>query len=94
MEVEGLSCIEAIQQGIVPIIATSKLSATAQFALDERSLFPATDAKALAERIDWWIEHPEERSTMSKLYAESAQIYNAKDSTLQIIKMYEEALQN
>lgn len=94
VEVEGLSCIEAIQQGTVPIIATSKLSATAQFALDERSLFPATDAKALAERIDWWIEHPEERQKMSKLYTESAQKYNAKESTLQIIQMYEEALQN
>lgn len=94
VEVEGLSCIEAIQQGTVPIIATSKLSATHQFALDERSLFPATDAKALAERIDWWIEHPEEREKMGKLYAESAKGYNAKESTMQIIKMYEEALQN
>ena len=94
VEVEGLSCIEAIQQGAVPIIASSKLSATSQFALDERSLFPATDAKKLAERIDWWIEHPEERRRMGKIYSESAKKYNAKESTLQIIKMYEEALQN
>lgn len=94
VEVEGLSCIEAIQQGVVPIIASSRLSATSQFALNERSIFPATDAKALAERIDWWIEHPEDRRKMGKLYAESAKKYNAKESTQQIIKMYEEALQN
>ena len=92
-EVEGLSCLEAIQQGTVPVIAQSKLSATHQFALDERSLFPVNDAKALAEKIDWWIEHPTERKAMSRRYAESAKRYDISESTRQIITMYEEALQ-
>ncbi len=92
-EVEGLSCLETIQQGTVPVIAQSKLSATHQFALDERSLFPVNDAKALAEKIDWWIEHPAERKAMSKRYAESAKRYDISESTRQIITMYEEALQ-
>ena len=92
-EVEGLSCLEAIQQGTVPVIAQSKLSATHQFALDERSLFSVNDAKALAEKIDWWIEHPAERKAMSKRYAESAKRYDISESTRQIITMYEEALQ-
>lgn len=92
-EVEGLSCLEAIQQGTVPVIAQSKLSATHQFALDKRSLFPVNDAKALAEKIDWWIEHPAERKAMSKRYAESAKRYDISESTRQIITMYEEALQ-
>lgn len=92
-EIEGLSCLEAIQQGTVPVIAQSKLSGTHQFALDERSLFPVNDAKALAEKIDWWIEHPAERKAMSKRYAESAKRYDIGESTHQIITMYEEALQ-
>lgn len=92
-EVEGLSCLEAIQQGTVPVIAQSKLSATHQFALDERNLFPVNDAKALAEKIDWWIEHPAERKAMSRRYAESAKRYDISESTRQIITMYEEALQ-
>ena len=92
VEVEGLSCLEAIQQGAVPVIASCDLSATAQFALDEHSLFPVSDYKALAERIDWWIEHPEKRLSMSQPYAESVKKYDVKESTRNIIKMYEDAL--
>lgn len=92
VEVEGLSCLEAIQQGVVPVIADAPYSATSQFALDERSRFPVFDAKELAERIDWWIEHPEERDRMSDIYSKSAASYDIKDSVRKIIKMYEEAL--
>lgn len=66
---EAISCIEALSCGCVPVIARSDLSATAQFALDERSLFPARDARALAARIDWWIEHPAERAAAREAYA-------------------------
>lgn len=93
IEVEGLSCLEAIQQGTVPVIAQSRLSATQQFALSEQSLFPVGDARQLAKRIDWWIEHPTERKEMSRKYAESVSRYDINDSTRQIIHMYEEALQ-
>ena len=92
VEVEGLSCAEAIAEGVVPIIAEGRLTATSQFALDQRSLFPESDSKALAQKIDWWIEHPEERARMSVEYANSAVRYAANDSTSAIIKMYEEAL--
>ena len=53
IEVEGLSCLEAIQHGLVPVIAVSRLSATSQFALDEHSLFPVSDSRKLAERIEY-----------------------------------------
>ena len=92
VEVEGLSCAEAIMEGVVPIIAEGKLTATSQFALDDRSLFPESDAKALAERIDWWIEHPKEREEMGKRYAESVRKYSAKDSTDQLIQMYKDSM--
>lgn len=94
VEVEGLSCLEAIKEGVVPVIAQSKMSATSQFALDERSLFPAHDSKALAERIDWWIEHPSERREMSRRYAESTKSYDINKSTERIIRMYREALKS
>lgn len=92
VEVEGLSCLEAIREGVVPLIATGYLAATSQFALDEKSLFPQQDAKALAEKIDWWIEHPEERMRMGQEYADSARKYNIEDSISRIIDMYHKAL--
>ena len=92
VEVEGLSCVEAIAEGVVPVIAEGRLTAASQFALDERSLFPASDSCALAQKIDWWIEHPEERSAMEKSYAESASKYAATDSTKEMISMYEGAV--
>ena len=92
VEVEGLSCVEAIMEGTVPVIAKGELTATSQFALDERSLFTESDPRMLAEKIDWWIEHPAERNRMAAEYAESAQKYNAEDSTDKIIQMYKDAL--
>lgn len=92
VEVEGLSCAEAIMQGVVPVIAEGKLTATSQFALDERSLFPESDARALAERIDWWIEHPEDRTVMGKRYAESVKRYDAKEAISKIIEMYKDSI--
>ena len=92
VEVEGLSCVEAIKEGLVPIIAKGPVTAAWQFALDERSIFPESDAKALAARIDWWIEHPQDRVLMGSRYAGSIKNYNIEDSIDRIIQMYEESM--
>ena len=91
VEVEGLSCLEAIRGGVVPVIAEGRQVATSQFALDERSIYPVHDSRTLAEKIDWWIEHPEERERMSKVYADSVSKYDIALSTDAIIKMYSDA---
>ena len=80
VEVEGLSALEALQQAVVPVIAEGELTATSQFALDERSLFPTKDPKALAECIDYWLDHPEERHEMGWRYAESTEEYDIHKS--------------
>lgn len=92
VEVEGLGCLEAIREGVVPIISQGPLVATSQFALCENSLFPRGDARALAERIDWWIEHPEERERMSLEYAKFACNYDVSKSIDKIIEMYKTAI--
>lgn len=87
-----MSCMEAFACGLVPVIADSPRSATPQFALDERSLFPAGDSDALARRIDWWIEHPAEREEMERRYAEHAKQYTLERSIEQTEEMFRQAI--
>jgi len=68
-EIEAIGCLEAVATGLVPVISDSRASATGQFALDERSLFRAGDARDLARAIDYWIEHDDERARMGAAYA-------------------------
>ena len=61
VEIEAIACLEAISCGLVPVIADSPRSATRFFALDERNLFRFNDPEDLRDKIDYWIEHPEEK---------------------------------
>jgi glycosyltransferase involved in cell wall biosynthesis len=92
IEVEGLSCMEAIQVGIVPIIAKGKYTATSQFALSEKSVFKERDAKDLASKIDYWLDHDEERQIEAQKYIGLGNKYNIDYSIKEIIKMFEDAL--
>ena len=92
VEVEGLSALEALQQGVVPIIAEGELTATSQFALDNRSLFTTKDAKALAECIDYWLDHPDEREEMGWRYAESTEEYDIHKSIGALVDMFRQAV--
>jgi len=92
VEVEGLSIMEAIQQGAVPIIAEGWHTGTSQFAMDNRSIFPEKDDKALAERIDYWLSHPRERWKAGKKYAESMKKYDISRSAEELVKMFEDAM--
>lgn len=70
IEAEGISCLEAISCGVVPIICNSPKSATKFYALDERSLYKKNDYKELAKKIDYWIDNPSLREEASKKYIE------------------------
>ena len=86
--------MEAIQIGIVPIIAEGKHTATSQFALSEMSKFKERDPKDLAAKIDYWLEHPQERKAEANKYIGLGEKYNIDYSIKQIIKMYEDVLEN
>ena len=94
IEVEGLSIMEAMQQGAVPVIAVGRTSGTAQFALDHRSRFPEKNPEALANRIDYWLAHPQERWEMGWKYAKSMEQYDIAKSTQALIGMFEKAMNN
>lgn len=92
VEGEAIACLEAISCGVVPIISDSKVSATNQFALDERSLFKAGDANDLSKKITYWIEHKQEREVASKEYVKSAQNYTLSSSIQKALAMYQEVI--
>ena len=76
-----------MSSGLVPLISDSPLSATPQFALDDRSLFKHSDPKALAQKIDYWIENPEKRKKMGRAYANFAKQYSLTNSVKNFEKM-------
>lgn len=80
VEIEAIAAIEAIACGLVPVIAESSLSATKQFALGEKSLFKDNSAKELAQKIDYWYEHPAERASMSGRYGVFAKKFSLENS--------------
>ena len=92
IEVEGLSCMEAIQVGIVPIIAKGRYTATSQFALTDMSTYISKNPKDLADKIDYWLDHDELRKEEAKKYIGLGNKYNIDYSIQQTIKMFEDAL--
>lgn len=68
IEIEAISCLEAIACGLVPVISNSPRSATRYFAMEENNLFRCNDADDLARKLEYWIEHPRERRACGKQY--------------------------
>lgn len=92
VEVEGLSCMEAIQIGIVPIIAKGELTSTSQFALSDMSVFKERDPIDLASKIDYWLDDDQRRQEEAKKYIGLGNKYNIDYSIQELIKMYQDAL--
>ena len=92
VEIEAISCLEAMACGLVPIISNSPISATKQFARNEKSLFKCGDSSDLAKKIDYWIEHEEEKIACSKDYVDYVQNYNIKESIVQFEEMLQTAI--
>lgn len=91
-EIEAISCIEAFSRGVVPVISNSPKSATKQFALEENNLFEHGDIEDLAKKIDYWIEHEEERKEQGKRYSEYGKEFSMDKSILKIEEMFKEAI--
>jgi glycosyltransferase involved in cell wall biosynthesis len=75
VELESLSCLEAIGCGLPCLIGDSKHSASSQFALDERFIFESDNPDALADKIDYWFEN---RAALSEI----------KQSVLKMAEMF------
>ena len=88
IEAEGISCLEAISCGVVPIINNSPRCATKSYALEQNNMFEDNDSDDLAEKIDWWIEHRDEYLANRKKYIEmSANLFSRKRCMEQMEEM-------
>ena len=92
VEIEAISCLEAITCGLVPVIANSKKSATTQFALTYDNLFENKNSIDLASKIDYWIEHPEEKSELSDKYLNYSKQFGIERSIDKMIEMFEDEI--
>ncbi len=79
MELEGISCLEAIACGKLTIVSSSPRSATRGFALDNSCIFENRNAKDLARVIDYWIDNPKKKADYEQKYLEQAVIYNQNE---------------
>ncbi len=92
VEIEAISCIEAFSSGLVPVIANARMSATRQFALTEDNLFKSRSVKDLVKKIEYWIEHPEEKAQASARYTEYAKKFSVERSVEKMEMVYQNML--
>ena len=88
IEVEGLSCLEVLRHGVVPVIARSPHSATAQFARDPHSLYRAGDARGLARAIDYWLDDDARRRASASRYRGVGAQYDIRRCVRALIDEY------
>ncbi len=86
-ENEGISCLEAISCGLVPIICDSKKSAIKSVALSEKNLFREHSIEDLTDKIDYWIEHPKEKKECSEQYLGFTKSYSREICLEKVRKM-------
>ena len=92
IELEGIAALEAVRAGLPVVVSDSARSATRGLARDERNLFRAGSAKDLAERIDYWIEHPAARKECAEHYASCVCVANASTCMDEMEKMFEDVI--
>lgn len=101
IEIEAISCLEALCCGLVPLISDSPRSATSKFALVNKSRFKYNSVKDLTNKINWWIEHPKEKEKASQLYIDFAKQFDfdlcmdrMEKMLLEVVEKYGQKKQN
>ncbi|WP_162140115.1 glycosyltransferase [Haploplasma axanthum] len=90
IEIEGMSCLEAIAAGVVPIISDSKKSASNQFSLTANNLFKNRNSKDLTEKIEFWISNPINRNQNALDYRSFIENYRICNSVDKFETMFQE----
>jgi len=92
VEIEGMSCIEAFAAGLVPVIGNAEKSATKNFVLDKRCSFEAGSENDLRQKIEYWIQNPQELNAMKEQYIEYSKNFKLENSARQLVDMFKDAI--
>ena len=68
VDTESLSCIEAVNCGLVPVIANAPRSAARFYAMGSKNLYQYNDPLELTSKIEYWMTHEEEKEKLSLRY--------------------------
>lgn len=93
IEIEAIACLEAIACGLVPVIANSPRCATKAFAIDDKNLFKNRSSKDLRDKIEYWIEHPDEKKKRSEDYLGYASQFEQDNCMDNMEKMLKDAIE-
>jgi glycosyltransferase involved in cell wall biosynthesis len=95
VDIEPISCLEAISIGLPPILTDSKFSSVSSFAIDPKlNVYHAGDAKDLARHIDYFIDHPDIANENGKKYRGYAERFDFQTSMDKMEQMYLEVIEN
>lgn len=91
IEIEAISCLEAIACGLVPIICDSPRSATKAFAADGHCLFRAGDKRDLAEKISFFYHDPAKIEAYRETYGNMKEGFRQTECMLKMEQMLADA---
>jgi len=92
VEIEAISCLEAIACGLVPLIANSPKSATSKFALHPNNSYDFRNLKDLSNKIDYWFEHEAERKEVRSAYIEYTKQFDFSRCMDRMVEMVNETV--
>jgi glycosyltransferase involved in cell wall biosynthesis len=75
VDLESLSCLEAIGCGLPCLIGDSPNSAAPQFAQDDRFIFETDNPVDLTDKIDYWFENRTKLAEIRKSVLRTAELY-------------------
>jgi 1,2-diacylglycerol 3-alpha-glucosyltransferase len=92
IELEGMSVLEAMAAGNAVIISDSPGSACGELISDPNRRFVAGDPDDLADRLDWWLEHPQARAEVAAEHRRLAMARSYPVAVAALSRVYEDLM--